>query len=59
MIMLARMWGVRMGDIELEHPNILESPSVNEPISRTDVVLVGAIACKDSLRLAGLLGYAF
>ena len=59
MIMLARMWGVRMGDIELEHANILESPRVSEPISRTDVVLVGAITCKDILRLAGLLGHAF
>jgi H3 lysine-79-specific histone-lysine N-methyltransferase len=40
MRMRARMWGVRMGDIELERANMLESARVNELIARADVVLV-------------------
>jgi H3 lysine-79-specific histone-lysine N-methyltransferase len=40
MMMRARMWGVHMGDVELEHANMLESPRVNELMARADVVLV-------------------
>ena len=40
MTMRARMWGVRMGDVELEHANTLKSPHVNELMVRADVVLV-------------------
>lgn len=40
MMMRARMWGVRMGDVELEHANMLESARVNELIARADIVLV-------------------
>jgi H3 lysine-79-specific histone-lysine N-methyltransferase len=40
MMMRARMWGVRMGDVELEHANMLESARVNELMARADVVLV-------------------
>ena len=39
-MMRARMWGVSMGDVELEHANMLESPRVNELMARADVVLV-------------------
>jgi H3 lysine-79-specific histone-lysine N-methyltransferase len=35
-----RMWGVRLGEIELEEGNMLESPRVNELIAQADVVLV-------------------
>ena len=35
-----RMWGVRIGEIELEEGNMLESPRVNELMSQADVVLV-------------------
>lgn len=40
LMMRARMWGVRMGDVELEHSNMLESARVNELMPRADVVLV-------------------
>ncbi|KAH9992511.1 histone methylation protein DOT1-domain-containing protein [Russula compacta] len=40
MMMRARMWGVRMGDVELEHANMLESERLNELMARADVVLV-------------------
>ncbi|KAI0297535.1 S-adenosyl-L-methionine-dependent methyltransferase [Multifurca ochricompacta] len=40
MMMRARMWGLRMGDVELEHANMLESVRVNELMARADVVLV-------------------
>jgi H3 lysine-79-specific histone-lysine N-methyltransferase len=40
MIVRARMWGVRMGDVELEHANMLESARVNELMARADIVLV-------------------
>jgi [histone H3]-lysine79 N-trimethyltransferase len=40
MMMRARMWGVRMGDVELEHANMLESARVNELMARADIVLV-------------------
>jgi H3 lysine-79-specific histone-lysine N-methyltransferase len=39
-MMRARMWGVRMGDVELEHANMLESARVNELMARADIVLV-------------------
>lgn len=35
-----RMWGVRVGDIELEHGDMLKSKRVDELISKADVVLV-------------------
>jgi H3 lysine-79-specific histone-lysine N-methyltransferase len=38
--MRARMWGVSMGDVELEHANMLESAHVNELMARADVVPV-------------------
>ncbi|KAH9171706.1 histone-lysine N-methyltransferase [Lactarius sanguifluus] len=40
MRMRAGMWGVRMGDVELEQANMLESSRVNELMARADVVLV-------------------
>ena len=40
MMMRASMWGVRMGDVELEHANMLESSRVNELMARADIVLV-------------------
>jgi [histone H3]-lysine79 N-trimethyltransferase len=40
MMMRAGMWGVRMGDVELEHANMLESARVNELMARADIVLV-------------------
>ncbi|KAI0056768.1 DOT1-domain-containing protein [Artomyces pyxidatus] len=40
MIMRARMWGVNMGDVELEEGDMLESKRVNELMSKADVVLV-------------------
>jgi H3 lysine-79-specific histone-lysine N-methyltransferase len=40
MMVRAQMWGVRMGDVELEHENMLESARVNELMARADVVLV-------------------
>ena len=39
-MMRARMWGVRMGDVELEHANMLDSARVNELMACADVVLV-------------------
>ena len=39
-LMCTRLWGVRMGDVELEHPNILDNRCLNEVMARTDVVLV-------------------
>ncbi|KAJ7177756.1 histone methylation protein DOT1-domain-containing protein, partial [Mycena filopes] len=35
-----RMWGLKVGDIELEEGDMLMSPRVNELISQADVVLV-------------------
>ena len=40
MMVRAQMWGVCMGDVELEHANTLENPRVNELMARADVVLV-------------------
>ncbi|KAI0757682.1 S-adenosyl-L-methionine-dependent methyltransferase [Daedaleopsis nitida] len=35
-----KMWGVRMGDVELERGNMLESPRVDQLVREADVVLV-------------------
>ena len=40
MMMRARMWGVCIGDVEIEHANMLESPRVIELMAPADVVLV-------------------
>ncbi|KAI0264980.1 S-adenosyl-L-methionine-dependent methyltransferase [Gloeopeniophorella convolvens] len=40
MLIRARMWGLRMGEVELERANMLESARVNELMGRADVVLV-------------------
>jgi H3 lysine-79-specific histone-lysine N-methyltransferase len=40
MMMDVRMWGVSMGDVELEHANMLESARVNELMGHAGVVLV-------------------
>jgi hypothetical protein len=34
------MWGVRMGDVELEHAKPLGSVRANELMARADIVLV-------------------
>ncbi|KAJ7630377.1 S-adenosyl-L-methionine-dependent methyltransferase, partial [Roridomyces roridus] len=44
-----RMWGVRVGDIELEEGDMLQSPRVNELISQADVVLVDNKVFEQSL----------
>ena len=46
MTMGARMWGVRMGDVELEHANMLKSPHVNELMVCADVVLVNKASAR-------------
>ena len=46
MTMCARMWGVRMGDVELEHANMLKSPHVNELVVCADVVLVNRASAR-------------
>jgi [histone H3]-lysine79 N-trimethyltransferase len=40
MMMRAQMWGVRMGDVELEHANMLDSARVNELMACADVVFI-------------------
>ena len=35
-----RMWGVRMGEVELEAGDMLESPTVDSMLAKADVVLV-------------------
>lgn len=35
-----RMWGVRMGDVELEEGDMLKSKRVDELIAKADVVLI-------------------
>jgi len=35
-----RMWGLRMGEVELEEGNMLQSPRLDELIAKADVVLV-------------------
>ncbi|KAG5646907.1 hypothetical protein DXG03_001983 [Asterophora parasitica] len=47
-----RMWGVRLGEIELEEGNMLESPRVNELIPKADVVLVDNKVFEQSLNEA-------
>ena len=37
MMMRVRLWSVRMGNVELKHGNMLESPLVNELLTRADV----------------------
>ncbi|KAJ7725529.1 histone-lysine N-methyltransferase [Mycena maculata] len=44
-----RMWGVKVGDIELEEGDMLTSPRVNELISQADVVLVDNKVFEQSL----------
>ncbi|KAJ6577112.1 S-adenosyl-L-methionine-dependent methyltransferase, partial [Mycena sp. CBHHK59/15] len=44
-----RMWGVRVGDIELEEGDMLHSPRVNELISQADVLLVDNKVFEQSL----------
>jgi H3 lysine-79-specific histone-lysine N-methyltransferase len=39
-MMYTGLWGMSMGDVELEHANMLESARVNELTARADVVLV-------------------
>lgn len=47
-----RMWGVRIGEIELEEGNMLDSPRVNELMSQADVVLVDNKVFEESLNEA-------
>ncbi|KAG5638184.1 hypothetical protein H0H81_001386 [Sphagnurus paluster] len=47
-----KMWGVRLGEIELEEGNMLESPRVNELIAQADVVLVDNKVFEESLNEA-------
>ncbi|KAJ7480031.1 histone-lysine N-methyltransferase, partial [Mycena galericulata] len=44
-----RMWGVKVGDIELEEGDMLSSPRVNELISQADVLLVDNKVFEQSL----------
>ncbi|KAJ7451115.1 histone-lysine N-methyltransferase [Mycena latifolia] len=44
-----RMWGVKVGDIELEEGDMLLSPRVNELISQADVLLVDNKVFEQSL----------
>ncbi|KAJ7166896.1 S-adenosyl-L-methionine-dependent methyltransferase, partial [Mycena filopes] len=44
-----RMWGLNVGDIELEEGDMLTSPRVNELISQADVVLVDNKVFEQSL----------
>ncbi|KAJ7151691.1 histone-lysine N-methyltransferase [Mycena filopes] len=44
-----RMWGLKVGDIELEEGDMLTSPRVNELISQADVVLVDNKVFEQSL----------
>ncbi|KAJ7743880.1 histone-lysine N-methyltransferase [Mycena metata] len=44
-----RMWGLKVGDIELEEGDMLSSPRVNELISQADVVLVDNKVFEQSL----------
>ncbi|KAF8198985.1 histone-lysine N-methyltransferase [Pholiota molesta] len=47
-----RMWGVRIGEMELEEGNMLESRRVDELIARADVVLVDNKVFEESLNEA-------
>ena len=46
-----RMWGVRMGKVELEEGNMLSSRRVDELISKADVVLVDNKVFEESCKL--------
>ncbi|KAF8971603.1 histone methylation protein DOT1-domain-containing protein [Flammula alnicola] len=47
-----RMWGVRVGEVELEEGNMLESKRVDELIAKADVVLVDNKVFEQSLNEA-------
>ncbi|GLB36625.1 putative histone methyltransferase that specifically methylates histone H3 to form H3K79me [Lyophyllum shimeji] len=47
-----RLWGVRLGEVELEEGNMLESARVNELIPQADVVLVDNKVFEQSLNEA-------
>ncbi|KAI0693641.1 histone methylation protein DOT1-domain-containing protein [Cytidiella melzeri] len=47
-----RMWGLQMGEVELEEGNMLESARTNELIKQADVVLVNNKVFKESLNEA-------
>lgn len=47
-----RMWGVRMGKVELEEGNMLSSRRMDELISKADVVLVDNKVFEESCKLA-------
>ncbi|KAF8640919.1 hypothetical protein AX17_000567 [Amanita inopinata Kibby_2008] len=47
-----RMWGIRMGDVELEEGNMLTSKRVDELIPQADVVLVDNKVFEESLNEA-------
>jgi len=47
-----RMWGVRMGKVELEEGNMLSSRRMDELISKADVVLVDNKVFEESLNEA-------
>jgi len=52
MMMRARMWGVSMGDVELEEGDMLESVRLSELMSKADVVLVNNKVFLESLNEA-------
>ncbi|KAF8887704.1 S-adenosyl-L-methionine-dependent methyltransferase [Infundibulicybe gibba] len=47
-----RMWGIRMGEVELEEGNMLTSKRVDELIAKADVVLVDNKVFEESLNEA-------
>jgi len=47
-----RMWGVRMGDVELEEGDMLKSRRVDEMVAKADVVLVNNKVFEESLNEA-------
>lgn len=46
-----RMWGVRMGEVELEEGDMLKSRKVDELMSKADVVLVDNKVFEESCTL--------
>jgi H3 lysine-79-specific histone-lysine N-methyltransferase len=50
-----RMWGVRMGKVELEEGNMLSSRRMDELISKADVVLVDNKVFEESCKLVSRL----
>jgi [histone H3]-lysine79 N-trimethyltransferase len=48
--MRCRMWGLQMGEVELEEGNMLESTRTNELIKEADVVLVNNKVFKESCK---------